>query len=113
MAGNGTGHVALGVVGEPGVLGALPASGAGLPLAPEAEAPLPLSAAEIPLDEFKRMRRENLGRWPTGGEVDLDEAVQYHRALPRHKQLTSVMHKADAEGRCLTGFLDLPPRGKL
>jgi methylaspartate mutase epsilon subunit len=67
---------------------------------------LPLSAAEIPLDEFKRMRRENLARWPTGAEVDLDEAVAYHRALPRHKQLTSVMRKADAEGRCLT-----QPRG--
>jgi methylaspartate mutase epsilon subunit len=67
---------------------------------------LPFSAAEIPLDEFERMRRENLVRWSTGSEVNFDEAVDYHRALPQHKQLTFVMRKADAEGRCLT-----QPRG--
>ena len=66
----------------------------------------PFSAAEIPLDEFERMRRENLSRWPTGAQVDIEEAVAYHRSLPRHKQLACVMRKADAEGRCLT-----QPRG--
>lgn len=66
----------------------------------------PLTAGEIPLDDFNRMRRENLARWPTGAQVDIDEAVAYHRALPPHKQLAAVMRKADAEGRCLT-----QPRG--
>ncbi len=70
------------------------------------EAKPPLSAARIPIDDFERMRRENLARWPTGALVDIDEAVAYHRALPLHKQLAWVMRKADAEGRCLT-----QPRG--
>ena len=65
-----------------------------------------LSAAQIPLEEFERMRRENLARWPTGALVDIDEAVAYHQALPRHKQLACVMREADARGRCLT-----QPRG--
>jgi len=66
----------------------------------------PLTAGEIPLDDFKRMRRENLARWSTGAQVDIDEAVAYHRALPPHKQLAAVMRNADAQGRCLT-----QPRG--
>lgn len=52
------------------------------------------------------MRKENLARWPTGADVDLDKAVAYHRALPEHKRLGDVLRRADAEGRCLT-----QPRG--
>lgn len=66
----------------------------------------PFSQRQIPLDEFERLRIENLARWPTGAEVDLDEAVAYHQALPEHKRLAPVMRKAVAEGRCLT-----QPRG--
>src|SRR5688572_23626835 len=32
--------------------------------------------------EFFEKRREVLSWWPTGKEVDLREAVEYHRALP-------------------------------
>jgi methylaspartate mutase epsilon subunit len=60
----------------------------------------------IPDEEFIRMRKENLARWPTGAEVDFDEAVAYHKAMPAHKRLSDVMRRADAEGRCLT-----QPRG--
>ena len=67
---------------------------------------IPLSAAQIPADDFADMRRENLARWPTGTEVDLDEAIEFHQSLPKHKQLGWVMRKAAAEGRCLT-----QPRG--
>jgi len=67
---------------------------------------LPLSQREIPADEFARLRRENLERWPTGAHVDIDEAVAFHKALPRHKQLAHVMRAAAKEGRCLT-----QPRG--
>ena len=73
----------------------------------------PYSAARIPDDAFAAMRRANLARWPTGAEVDLDEAADFHRALPAHKNLSAVMRRADAEGRCLTqprggfGTLDL------
>ena len=68
--------------------------------------PSPLSAARIPDDVFAEMRKRNLARWPTGAEIDLDEAAAYHLALPKHKQLGWVMRQADAEGRCLT-----QPRG--
>ena len=67
---------------------------------------LPFTAAAIPEDVFDEMRRRNLGRWPTGAEVDLDEAVAFHNSLPDHKRLAWVMRKAAAEGRCLT-----QPRG--
>ena len=64
------------------------------------------SAGQIPEDLFQQLRAENLSRWPTGAEVDLDEAAAYHRALPEHKRLGAVMRKAAAEHRCLT-----QPRG--
>jgi len=67
---------------------------------------LPLSEQRLPEEVFARMRRENLARWPTGAEIDLDEAIELHRRLPRHKQLAQVMRKAVAERRCLT-----QPRG--
>ena len=67
---------------------------------------LPFSESQIPADAFARMREENLTRWPTGGEIDLDEAVAFHQSLPDHKQLAKVIRQADKEGRCLT-----QPRG--
>jgi methylaspartate mutase epsilon subunit len=70
------------------------------------ESALPFSAERIPDDVFADMRRVNLARWPTGAEIDFDEVVEYHRALPQHKQLGWVMRQAVAEGRCLT-----QPRG--
>ena len=66
----------------------------------------PLSADQIPEDLFTKLRAENLARWPTGADVDLDEAVDYHLALPDHKRLPWVLRQAEAEGRCLT-----QPRG--
>ncbi|MBI4284729.1 MAG: methylaspartate mutase subunit E [Chloroflexi bacterium] len=35
--------------------------------------------------EFMREREKVLAEWPTGREVDLDEAVAYHKSLPRAK----------------------------
>jgi methylaspartate mutase epsilon subunit len=66
----------------------------------------PLSEERIPEDLFAQMRRQNLARWPTGADVDFDEAVAVQRALPEHKQLGKVMRRAVAERRCLT-----QPRG--
>ena len=66
----------------------------------------PLSAEQIPGDLFAKLRAENLARWPTGAEIDLDEAAEYHLSLPDHKRLPWVMRQAEAEGRCLT-----QPRG--
>jgi len=70
------------------------------------ERKLPLSARRIPDDAFAAMRRENLARWPTGRDVDLDEAAALHQALPKHKRLAWVLRQAVAERRCLT-----QPRG--
>lgn len=66
----------------------------------------PLSAGQIPGDLFAKLREENLARWPTGAEVDLEEAVDYHLSLPDHKRLPWVLRQAEAEERCLT-----QPRG--
>ncbi len=65
-----------------------------------------LTAGQIPEDLFRRMRAENLARWPTGAEVDLDEAVDFHKSLPDHRRLAWTMRRAVEEGRCLT-----QPRG--
>ena len=70
------------------------------------EVAAPLSERAIDADRFAAMRRDNLARWPTGREVDLDAAVERHRALPPHKRLAEVMRAAHAERRCLT-----QPRG--
>ena len=66
----------------------------------------PLTQDCIPEEIFHRMRQENLARWPTGVEVEFDEAVAFHQNLPKHKQLVWVMRQAETEGRCLT-----QPRG--
>ncbi len=67
---------------------------------------IPFSTARIDDDVFDIMRTKNLARWPTGAEVDIEEAAAFQRSLPKHKQLGWVMRQADAEGRCLT-----QPRG--
>ena len=36
-------------------------------------------------DEFYKVRKEILATWETGKEVDLDEAIAYHKSLPEHK----------------------------
>lgn len=66
----------------------------------------PLTAAAIDPDRFAAERAANLRRWPSGAEVDLDEAVAHLKAMPRHKDLAAVMRAAHAERRCLT-----QPRG--
>lgn len=71
-----------------------------------AESRLPLSQARIADDEFARMRRDNLARWPTGADVDFAAAVARQRGLPPHKQLGAVLRRSVAEGRCL-----VQPRG--
>lgn len=49
-------------------------------------------------DEFFRQRREALGGWPTGAEVDLDEAVAYHKRIPEHKRFVNKLQVAAKEG---------------
>jgi methylaspartate mutase epsilon subunit len=67
---------------------------------------LPLSESRIPDAVFAEMRKANLARWPSGADVDFNQAVDVHKALPEHKRLGLMMRRAVAERRCLT-----QPRG--
>jgi methylaspartate mutase epsilon subunit len=48
---------------------------------------------------FAKMRQEQLAQWPTGKEVDIDEAVEYHKSLPDSKNFTKTLAKYKAEGK--------------
>ncbi|WP_426710142.1 methylaspartate mutase subunit E [Cetobacterium sp. SF1] len=49
-------------------------------------------------EEFFKIREEVLKQWPTGAEVDLEEAVKYHKALPDHKNFSKKLIKAKESG---------------
>ena len=49
-------------------------------------------------ERFLRERKEVLSMWPTGKEVDFDDAVAYHKSLPDHKNFTKVMQRLHREG---------------
>ena len=50
-------------------------------------------------ERFLRERKNVLSEWPTGKDVDFEEAVAYHRNLPEHKNFTKVMQKLHQEGK--------------
>ncbi len=49
--------------------------------------------------EFLRERKEVLAMWPTGKEVDLEEAVEFHKRLPDHKNFGKVAARLHREGK--------------
>jgi len=49
--------------------------------------------------EFLRERKTVLSMWPTGKEVNLEEAIEYHKKLPDHKNFMKVADKIHQEGR--------------
>jgi methylaspartate mutase epsilon subunit len=49
--------------------------------------------------EFLKMRGPFLAQWPTGREVDLDEAVEYQKKLPDSKNWHKIAQKLHEEGR--------------
>ncbi len=55
---------------------------------------------------FRQEREKALALWPTGKEVDLEEAIEYHLRLPDAKNYARVVRKAKEEGRTL-----VQPRG--
>lgn len=55
----------------------------------------------IPDAEFDALRQEVLAQWPTGKEVDLEEAVAYHKAMPESRKFSKKLLKAKQEGRTL------------
>ncbi|MBC8015851.1 MAG: methylaspartate mutase subunit E [Sporomusaceae bacterium] len=53
-------------------------------------------------DEFYAMRKDILTQWPTGAEVDFEEAVKYHETIPAKKQFAKRLIKAKKNGETLT-----------
>jgi methylaspartate mutase epsilon subunit len=49
--------------------------------------------------EFLKERKGVLAMWPTGQEVDLEEAVEYHKNLPDHKNFGKVAERLHREGK--------------
>lgn len=49
-------------------------------------------------DEFFKIREEVLNQWPTGKDVNLEEAAEYLKSLPEEKNFCSKLLKAKKEG---------------
>jgi methylaspartate mutase epsilon subunit len=60
---------------------------------------LRVSNKRVDDDILMKKRREDLDKWPTGKEVDFDEAVAYQKSLPDSKIWWKVMTKLQEEGR--------------
>ncbi len=52
-------------------------------------------------DEFYSIRKEVLNQWHTGRDVDLEEAAQYHKAMPEERSFSKKLIKAKREGKTL------------
>ena len=52
-------------------------------------------------DEFYSQREEVLTQWPTGKDVDLEEAVKYHKAMPECRNFSKKLLDAKKENRTL------------
>ena len=46
------------------------------------------------LKKFHKERQEVLNQWPTGKEVDLDEAFKYHGAIPKNRITINKLKEA-------------------
>ena len=55
----------------------------------------------IPEGEFMAMRQEVLTQWPTGKDVNLEEAVAYHKSMPVSRNFSRKLLDAKASGRTL------------
>lgn len=49
-------------------------------------------------EKFNEIRKEVLRQWPTGEEVDLQEAFEYHRNLPENQVMTNKLAEAKEKG---------------
>ena len=55
----------------------------------------------IPDAEFEALRNEVLTQWPTGKDVNLEEAVAYHKAMPENRIFSKKLLKSKEEKRTL------------
>lgn len=53
-------------------------------------------------DEFNAIRQEVLNQWPTGKEVNFEEAVKYHETIPAKRHFAKRLVKAKQNGETLT-----------
>lgn len=51
--------------------------------------------------EFDALRKEVLAQWPTGKDVDIQEAVAYHKAMPESRDFAKKLLAAKASGKTL------------
>jgi len=51
--------------------------------------------------EFARLRQEVLTQWPTGRDVNLEEAVAYHKNMPQSRNFSQKLLDAKAAGKTL------------
>ena len=52
-------------------------------------------------DAFLAQRKEVLATWPTGAEVDLEEGIEYQRAIPSQKRFVTKLNRALDDGSTL------------
>ncbi len=57
-----------------------------------------VSNKKIDEEEFLKERQEVLSQWPTGKEVDLEEAIAFHKSMPPGKNLACKLEEAKAKG---------------
>ena len=48
---------------------------------------------------FMKLHEKEISAWPTGRDIDLDEAVEYQKSLPEDKSFWRRLAKYKAEGR--------------
>lgn len=53
------------------------------------------------LDYFQQIREEILKAWPTGADVNFEEAIEYQKSIPSSKRFKDVLGQAKKEGRTL------------
>jgi methylaspartate mutase epsilon subunit len=58
-----------------------------------------ISQKRIDEDRFMKMREKELAIWPTGKEVDFEEAVEYQKQLPKSRNFYWVTRRLHEEGR--------------
>ncbi len=51
--------------------------------------------------EFAALRQEVLTQWPTGKDVDLEEAIAYHKAMPESRKFSKKLIEAKKAGKTL------------
>ena len=60
-----------------------------------------LQNKRIPDSEFYKVREEILTQWPTGKDVDLQEAIEFNKSLPDHKIFSKKLIDAKKKGTTL------------